>query len=80
MIKSKKSENSSVKSDYPMVMEWLNEFSQLDRNFFVLMCKDGVGTVIYAEDSCDHSVGDHSDDWEMDSFVPYTGEVTLSNE
>jgi hypothetical protein len=80
MVKSEKSKNKSVKSGYPMVMEWVSDLSKPDRGLLVLMSEHEVGTVIYAEGRSDHTVGVYADDWDMKSFVPYTGEVTLSNE
>lgn len=51
------------------------------KELVVLFFRAGEGTVVHPSDNNPfvHSVGYTSKTWEMDMFVPFTGEVVLSN-
>ena len=44
----------------------------------VLFCKESCGTVISRDDT--YHIGEYDENWDMDKFEPFDGEVTLKND
>jgi hypothetical protein len=83
MVKSRNSQvGEEVKETYPKLMEWAGTcggVKEKERSLVVLMEREGKGVVVWAGSKANQPVGHHSLSWSS-NFVPYTGEVTLSNE
>ena len=46
----------------------------------VLMRGYARGTVVHKSGSTVHDIGEYSSTWSMESFEPFTGTITLSND
>jgi hypothetical protein len=63
-----------------MLMKWDPEDGEHpNEGFIVFMWEGGKGIVVWADKGCFYKVGHKSKVWNNE-FLPYTGEVTLSNE
>ena len=69
-----KREDEDQKIVYPCLME------SKDSQSIVLFSGEGHGTIIVAGEWNDSSCGEFDIDWDMDRFIPFEGNLILSNE
>ena len=79
-MKSTITEKVSMKSfSYPCLGKYISQVRK--GSFIVLFRKPKMGTVVYTEDpSLTWPIGTYSEEWRMDSFEYFSGEVVLRNE
>lgn len=79
-MKSIITEKVSMKSfSYPCLGKYISKVPR--GSFVVLFRKPNMGTVIYTEDaSLTWPIGTYSEEWGMDCFEYFNGEVILRNE
>jgi len=72
MIDSKVFVNSSVNVGYPKLMRGVGS------NVVVLMTSDCCGVVVREGDGV-YKIGEHYEDWAMNTFEDFEGELVLKN-
>lgn len=79
-MKSTMSEKISMKSlTFPCLGKYMCKIP--GGSFIVLFKKPNVGTVVYTGNpSLTWQLGTYSEEWEMDNFEYFNGEVVLRNE
>lgn len=67
-----------VKYDFPCLMKFRYGEDSCS-SFIVLFNKKRTGTVVYREQNCNWNLGDYKENWELNCFEPFNGEIKLSN-
>jgi hypothetical protein len=74
-MKSERRGKSGKTVDYPKLM------IHKDGSFVVLFIANGQGTVVSVEgEDAFYCLGDNDENWNMDDFVPFIGEIVLIGE
>jgi hypothetical protein len=78
MIKSEKNLTyNSEQPTYPYLASFMTT-KERDKSFVVLFLCYGNGVVVWSDDPI-RKIGYCSVNWDMTSFIPYEGKITISN-
>lgn len=67
-----------IKNKFPILMIYKDDIEN-ENALIVLFKNDKIGTVIQKDISSTWNIGDYSENWCIDLFVPFNGRIVLSN-